>query len=103
MNSRQEAATAGRRLAVAGCVAKPTKNPSAADMVARELPGYPTGLTTLPGGGRLVSLPEFGGELVTIRAGRATFDAPLVVITDVAGGGLPWAVIGPSTVKEPLS
>jgi hypothetical protein len=41
----------------------------------------------------LVGFPIFGGERVTIRAGRAAHDVPLVV-TGIPGGVVPCPIIG---------
>jgi hypothetical protein len=43
--------------------------------------------------GELVGFPVSGGERVTIRAGRAIHDVPLMVAR-IPGGVIPWLVVG---------
>jgi hypothetical protein len=47
---------------------------------------------------------KFCGKPVPIRAGWAAYDAPVKIVTGMAGGILPWLVVGhwAFDAKEPL-
>jgi hypothetical protein len=53
--------------------------------------------------GKFSGALKFGGERVSIRAGRTAHDAPAELVASLASGILPGPVIGhrPSTEKNP--
>ena len=40
---------------------------------------------------------KVGGERVTVRTGRTANDVPLLIVAGMAGGAVPWPVVGHRT------